>query len=248
MPDGSAAIGFYRADPANCAATLEEAPLTFSSTSIKVSPPNDFGENPYLLLANCSGISVVRISGETRPSDSDDICDDSKTQTLTLSGFVSSSLPFEFADESTDIYKLTGSLFYVACQSSDDSDCGLYYDADIDDSDPQELVQGIADMRVRYGVDTDETADGSADRFTYDPSALTITGISDPWHRVVSLQVAFLSVSADDSLSDGAVSYVFPPASWSGSATITPSDDRIRRVYTTSVALRNRIANYRNNL
>jgi len=233
MPVGSAAIGFYRSEASLCSATTS-AELSASSSAINLNAACDFGADPYLMLASCSELSVVRVNGET---------DGDTSLALKNSSFAGllANLPAQ-----TEIYKLTGSLFYVGCQTSDDTDCGLYYDDDIDDGgNPQELVKGIADLRARYGVDTDTISDGSANRFVDDPSSLTIAGVDNPWHRVVSIRLAFLSVSGEDNLADTPASYTFPP--WAASAT-TPTDQRIRRVYTTTVTLRNRVANLRNNI
>lgn len=234
IPTGSAAIGFYRSDPSTCSATTSGS-LNSSATAIGLNAACDFGEDPYLLLATCTGLSVIQASGDTAGQ-----------TTLSLkSGSSFAGLPFDFP-ASTEVYKLTGSMFYVACQTSGDTDCGLYYDDDIDDGgSPQEFATGIADMRVRYGVDTDPSPDGSANRYVDNPATLTIGGVGNPWHRVVSLRIALLSVSGEDNLVDSPMSYTFPP--WAASAT-TPTDRRIRRVYTTTVALRNRVANFRNDL
>lgn len=92
----------------------------------------------------------------------------------------------------------------------------------------QELVPGVENMQVLYGEDT---ADTSA------PSAyVTANNVSD-WNSVVSVRVALLLRS-----DPGAVT--LPPAAATydllGTAIAAPRDTRLRRVFTSTIMLRNR--------
>jgi type IV pilus assembly protein PilW len=92
-------------------------------------------------------------------------------------------------------------------------------------SGPQAIVGGVRRMRLGYGVDDD--ADGSVDR--YEAAA----DVAD-WGRVVAVRASLLLETTDNHLADSPSSVIF------GNAEVSAEDRRILRVFTTTVALRNR--------
>lgn len=96
-------------------------------------------------------------------------------------------------------------------------------------SNADEVAEGVEDMQITYGVDTSVTADRSADAY------LTADNVTD-WNRVVSVRVSLLMVTRqNERLTTTAQTYTFN----GGSA--TASDNRLRKVFTTVIALRNRL-------
>jgi len=91
----------------------------------------------------------------------------------------------------------------------------------------EELVNGIEDMQLLYGVDTD--GDRTADNYV---NATAVTN----WNRVVSVQVNLLATSLATNVIDQPQVL---PAPWDAMA--DPGDNRIRRVFTTTVGIRNRL-------
>ena len=87
-----------------------------------------------------------------------------------------------------------------------------------------ELVTGIMNMQILFGEDL--TNDGSANRY------VTASGVAD-MNNVVSVRVSLLLETTEDNLVSTPQPYVF------NGQTITPSDKKLRRVYTTTVVLRN---------
>ena len=91
-----------------------------------------------------------------------------------------------------------------------------------------ELIEGIDSMQVRYGVDT--SGNGSADAYQ------TANQVGN-WNNVVSVRISLVMVSVENNLTvDGAQSYNLE------GATVTPADRRLRRVFTRTVTLRNRVS------
>ena len=90
----------------------------------------------------------------------------------------------------------------------------------------QELVEGVEDMQILYGLDNDN------DQFpnTYVES----DGVGD-WEDVVAVRISLLMQSTEDFVTEAPQTYT-----WEGDP-VTPADRRIRQVFTTTVALRNRI-------
>lgn len=90
----------------------------------------------------------------------------------------------------------------------------------------QELGESVENLQVSYGIDTDQNH--SAERYV-DADAVT------DWSQVVSVRVSLL-IRSSESVVDGAPM----PYTYQGQD-LTPGDGRIRRVFTTTVSLRNRL-------
>ena len=89
----------------------------------------------------------------------------------------------------------------------------------------QELLEGIQEMQILYGADTN--SDSTPDYYVPFGTA----GLS--MNQVVSIRVSLLLVSLNDSLAAQPVPYTF------NGAVITPADRRLRRVFSSTVAIRN---------
>jgi type IV pilus assembly protein PilW len=90
----------------------------------------------------------------------------------------------------------------------------------------QTLLGGIQAMRFTYGVDTSTPPDFYADSYV-------LAGAVANWTRVASVRVELLLVTADDGLADAPQPYTF------NGATTTPTDKRLRRVYSNVIGFRN---------
>ena len=97
---------------------------------------------------------------------------------------------------------------------------------------PVELVSGIENMQLLFGVDTD--ADEIPNQF------LTADQITD-WDQVVSVRIALLTHSAESSTdAPGAPSFtLFGPTD--GLTLTVPHDGRLRRVFEETISIRNRL-------
>jgi type IV pilus assembly protein PilW len=99
----------------------------------------------------------------------------------------------------------------------------------------EELVENVEDMDITYGLDTSAPADGIADVYV---NAAAVTD----WSQVVSARIAVLVVGADIGVTTATQSYVLRDTDNDG----TPDrqnapDSRLRQVFTTTIALRNRV-------
>ncbi len=93
----------------------------------------------------------------------------------------------------------------------------------------EELVEGVQDMQILYGADTDTPADGVANYYvSAGTSGLDMT-------QVVSVRISLLMQTVEDNITSSPVPYTF------NGATVTPTDRRLRRVNTFTIALRNRL-------
>ena len=111
----------------------------------------------------------------------------------------------------------------------------------------EELIEGVEDMQVSYSVDTTATADGAPDFVDPDSdgdpyltaaqfTAGNVPGATaeDRWARAVSARVTLLMRSVDNNIIPISQRYTY-----NGSSS-TPTDRRLRKVFTHVVKLRNR--------
>lgn len=117
----------------------------------------------------------------------------------------------------------------------------------------QERVEGVERMQILYGVDTDTTAD-------YVPNYYADAGTvaTADWNKVVSVRVTLLLVTMDNNLTDAPQPYTYngttapPPDVCSNNGVVVSAlpcsspnkqvqDLRIRRVFSSTIAVRNRL-------
>ena len=94
------------------------------------------------------------------------------------------------------------------------------------DGSPQVLVEGVENMQVEYGIDTTgPDADGNLILNQYQPAA-TINVTPANWSNVVSVRITLIMRSEDNIATDTDTTY---------------SDNRLRRTFTSTVTIRNRL-------
>lgn len=100
----------------------------------------------------------------------------------------------------------------------------------------EELVDGIEDIDILYGVDTSAPEpDGIADAYVRADAVAN-------WAQVVSVRISALAVGTDGNVATGAQTYAFRDTNGDGvPETQTAPDRRLRQVFTATVALRNRM-------
>lgn len=92
-----------------------------------------------------------------------------------------------------------------------------------------ELVEGVEDMQILYGIETD-----LANPDAYPNQYVTSDNVPS-FNNVVSVRVMLLVRSIDDFVAEDPQIYTF------NNVTTTPADRRIRQSFTSTIALRNRI-------
>ena len=94
----------------------------------------------------------------------------------------------------------------------------------------QELVEGVQEMQILYGIDTDIPGDQFPNRYVDS----TLVGAN--FQNVVAIRVMLLVRSIDDFVTEAPQTYT-----WIGGAPITAPDRRLYQVFSNTIALRNRI-------
>jgi|APLak6261669570_1056073.scaffolds.fasta_scaffold00084_7 type IV pilus assembly protein PilW len=95
-----------------------------------------------------------------------------------------------------------------------------------DATNPVELLEGIENIQILYGEDTD--ADGAANYYVPANSVVNLA-------NVISMRINVLVVTPDDNIASQPRAYTF------NGTTTTPTDRRLRRVFTSTLAVRNRL-------
>lgn len=107
-------------------------------------------------------------------------------------------------------------------------------------NDAQELVEGVERMEILYGVDTDVIDTPNYGSANYYVKADTLYVAGDPvataanWAKVVSVRISLLVATVDE-IAAQPLTYTY------NAVTVTPADRKLRRVFTTTIALRNRV-------
>ena len=99
----------------------------------------------------------------------------------------------------------------------------------------EELVEGVENMQIEYGLDTDATVDGVANQYV---KANAITAAQWQGGRVASVRLKLLLRSVEQSAITPQ-QYSYDGVVYDGSANPLPSDRYLRREFTTTVKLRN---------
>jgi len=90
-----------------------------------------------------------------------------------------------------------------------------------------ELIEGVENMQILYGVDGIDS-DNSVDYYV---SANQVTDMN----KVVSIRISLLIRSIDGNVTSTPRAYTY------NGATTTPTDNRLRRVFSSTIAVRNRL-------
>ncbi|MBT9568326.1 MAG: PilW family protein [Thiobacillus sp.] len=89
---------------------------------------------------------------------------------------------------------------------------------------PEELVENVQEMQLRYGLDTN--GDGAVDSYSNTPAT---------WEQVVSVTISLLMRSPDNNVSTSTQTATF------NNATFTAPDRRLYQVFSATVGVRNRL-------
>jgi type IV pilus assembly protein PilW len=201
------------------------------TTNTSLSKVSGLCPNSHALIANCTQARAFQVASI------------GSTGTITIAG-TGLTGSANFQQTTTEVFPLQTVVYYVR-PSSNGKTQSLYrrvFDGDdgaTGTGDEQELIEDVENLQVLYGIDNVTTnADGSPD-LTVD-SYVTANGVTD-WSKVVAVRVALL-IRAQDPV--GADVTLPASAPVNGVAVTFPTSGAKydRRVFTTTIALRNKVA------
>ena len=180
-----------------------------------------FCQNSYGLIAGCGWAQYFRVQSIA-------------TATLTTSANLVKAY-----ETTAEVFPAQTIVYYVRLGSNGTSP-SLYrrtFDGTDDAGTEEELIAGVESLQVRYGLDTSVPPDQNRDGDYVTAEAI------DTWSNVVAVRMSLLLRS--DSAGDE--SLTLPTSTPMNGLTITYPDGGARfdrRVFTTTVALRNKVAYY----
>lgn len=236
--NGSDSITLRGADPTNV--SVAEPYATSKSADIFITQPNDLEANDIVMVTNCRGADIFQVTNATVSGTSNKTAIVHNTGTGSPGNYNPDTcnsghcLSQAYGADAT-MFRLRTVVYFIAAGASGEP--ALWrrtFDVNGGLVANEELVEGIDQMQARYGIDT--TNDGipnqymTADQITDDFTA------PNNWDDVMSIRLMLLVRSAD-------INVVESPQiieNYDGQR-IEPGDNRLRQVFTTTIALRNRV-------
>ena len=191
--------------------------------------------NSHALIASCKSARVFEVQSISTATPA----------VLTVKLGTTLGADPEYTTAGAEVFPMQTIAYYVK-QSSSGTGTSLYrrvFDGDNANGLEQELIEGVENMQVRYGVDTTAPdPDGIVDLYVNAKGATgTATDSVTDWSRVVAVRMSLLMRSAtpiEAGTSVAATGVV-------GGVTVTyptTGSKYDRRVFTTTVAVRNKIS------
>ncbi len=217
---------------------------------VSVSPPNGHDEiaktftllstpNPKLQVGAIVIVSEPDCSNQAIFANTD--TDDSDAIIAHANNLSSDNLPKKFANYSR-LFPLTAATYFI--KVNDFGEPALYRKSlnSSGGTEAEELIEGVQDMQILYGEDT--SADAVIDEVNVYRTADNVAN----WSRVLAVRINLLMVSRqDEGITTEPQSYAIDKNGDGDTAddgeTVYPDDRLLRKVFTTTIAVKNRLKN-----
>lgn len=186
------------------------------SAPITVAPGHDLQPADVVMVTDCTDAAIFQITNDPSLADSVEHTGSGSPGNASLSlgkGYTTAGA----------IVELMTSTYYVGTGVSGRPALFRKDGAAL----AQELVEGVEDMQVLYGIDTDTDSNRTPNRY------VTANNVAD-WGDVVSAEVRLLLQTLDNNLASQPQQYTF-----NGLPFKSP-DLRLRRTFTNTISIRNR--------
>ncbi|MDT8363984.1 MAG: PilW family protein [Nitrosomonas sp.] len=186
------------------------------SADLKVTVDSGLQDNDIVLVTDCLAAAIFQITNINTSAGQDNVVHNTGTG---APGNATKNLGQSFKDG--EVVRISTRSYYVRTNSG--GNAALYWKRG--NAAAEELVEGVENMQIDYGVDTD----GNRAADVYQTADLVVD-----WENVVSVRINLLMQSTEDNITSQPQTYTF-----NGTVT-TPTDRRLRKTYSTVIALRNR--------
>jgi type IV pilus assembly protein PilW len=139
-----------------------------------------------------------------------------------------------------ELVKLRGTTLYIGKRDDVATNPSSLFRRDLGQTasagPAEELIDGIENFQILYGVNTDNDSMQTVDGY------VVATSVGD-WSSVISVRISVLVQSIEDNMWPSPQPYSFNGVLYDGTAGngSLPVDTRLRRVFTTTTTLRNRV-------
>ncbi|MCK4587273.1 MAG: PilW family protein [Gammaproteobacteria bacterium] len=124
-------------------------------------------------------------------------------------------------DDDAEVMRMVNTTFYLATGASGEPSLFRSSLGNGGAMVAQELVEGVSDMQITYGEDTNVVVEGKRSANVY----VTANNVTD-WTNVVNVRITLTIRSAEDNIA---------------TSVTAEGDRRLRRSFTTSITIRNRV-------
>jgi type IV pilus assembly protein PilW len=234
----------------SCGATLT-GNTSASNANVQVVAPNNCGlsAGDATMVADCSSAHILRATNVSSGSTTQTIAHAMSANTANFlctsysnsyptanAGACNSGTAKIYTSPPAQLLKFISYTYYIRPGTNGlNSLWRLDNTKAISVSNPAELVEGVEDMQITYGIGSGGVASTYADASTFPtPPTAPVAGQNN-WADVISARIDLLFESTDANLTIGDQEYT-----WNG-ATVTSSDGRIRRIFSTTITIRNRM-------
>lgn len=222
----------------------QKTELTSATAGVLTFPAIDLKRGNILVINDCSTIKLVQVCR----CDTDDgsVCTGDDQRADLINCAASAGIPVtnpgnltnDISDINTntaEIRTLEEAIFYVSKRSYDRyNPPSLYWKnlgTNARPSSASEILEGVESLQLLYGEDTDN--DKSANYY------VSANDVSN-WDNVTSIRISLLLISKNSNLITDTQTLSFN----NNDITIDSEDHHLRKVFTTTIALRNRITGY----
>ncbi|MEX2469321.1 MAG: PilW family protein [Pseudohongiellaceae bacterium] len=189
----------------------------------------------FLIISDCEQADFVQactVTPDTPPTTVTITIDTSCNPGNVNTSVITSAAPAE-------VIRLEGAMYYVGKRDNDANNPPSLYRSTLSDTGTagpgEELIEGVESMQLTYGVNLDQDVRATVDAY------LTADQVSN-WNEVISVRVSLLLQSVEDGTVPSPQPYIFDGVTYDGAAGNgeLPADERVRRVFTATISLRNR--------
>lgn len=212
-----------------------------SNGNIQIVDPNNcsVSAGDVLMIADCSDAHIFRATNASSGSGTQTIAHSNSLNQANHFCKRYSALPQAGAcdageaklyDYDAELLTFNSATYFIRLGANGDPALWFYNNnAAASANNPIELIEGIENMQVDYGIDTNN--DDIVDNY----SDANVVSTAAQWDQVISARVSLLAQTLEQNLTtaDQSVNY--------NGAVVTGTDGRIRRVFTTTIGVRNRV-------
>ncbi len=237
---GTDAVKIVRAIPDDQYVVQSHTPAT---ATITLKDVHDLQQSEVLMVTDCLNTAVFQMTNVNTAGATTTIRNNNSvlspgncTRGLgkPLDCTTASGSPYQY-DENSFVMRITSRGYYIGTGASGRN--ALFRVALGNNGalgTPVEITDGVEDMQLVYGLDGD--ADGDVD--TYEQA--DAIALAD-WPNVLSVQINLLMESDEDRVSDNPQPYILFDGTAASLTPVTPTDRRLRRVYSSTTTIRNRV-------
>lgn len=200
---------------------IESPYMTTNAAALHVNKNNGIEQGDILLVTTCS-VGVIFQVSNANPSQSGELIHNKGDGGGKVEpGNAQKEFNQTYGADAT-IFRVTSTRYFI------DTSNGVpaLFKQDMNNA-PTEIVRGVENMQITYGEDTDD--DGVPNYFV--PAGTSGFDID----RAVAIRVSLLMRSDDDNVTSRSIDYSY------NDQTVTPNDRYLRQVFTSTIAVRNRL-------